>query len=230
MRSTDASPAALVEYFTQFVTAKRRARIDRVLEQRTRHLTIVLEDIYQPHNASAVLRSCDCFGLQDVHIIEDRNLYRVSPEVDMGASKWLTLHKYSRADADNTERCVAKLRTRGYRLLAASPRADAPSIADVDVTIKTAVLFGTEELGLTTTATDAADGSVRVPMFGFTESFNISVCAAVILSRLTQQLRASGAEWQLSDAEQLELRLAWLKQTIRGADELEKRYLAQLRQ
>ncbi len=223
------SPSALVEYFAQFVTAKRRARIDQVLEQRTRHLTIVLEDLYQPHNASAVLRSCDCFGLQDVHIIEDRNVYRVSPDVDMGASKWLTLHKYNRLETDNTERCVAELRTRGYRLLAASPHAEAATIADVDISIKTAVLFGTEEVGLTATAAEAADGAVHVPMFGFTESFNISVCAALILSRLTQQMRESGVEWQLSEVEKQELRLTWFKQTIRGADELEKQFLTRRR-
>ena len=226
MRSTATSPSALVEYFAQFVTAKRRTRIDQVLRQRTRHLTIVLEDIYQPHNASAVLRSCDCFGLQDVHIIENRNVYRVNPEVDMGASKWLTLYKYNQAEADNTARCVGELRARGYRLLAASPHAGAANIADVDVSIKTAVLFGTEEMGLTPTATEAADGSVHVPMFGFTESFNISVCAALILSRLTQQVRESGIKWQLSDAEKQELRLTWFKQTIRGADELEKQFLS----
>ena len=218
---------ALVEYFTQFVTAQRRARIDQVLQHRTRHLTIVLEDIYQPHNASAVLRSCDCFGLQDVHIIETRNTYRVNPEVDMGASKWLTLHRYSQADTDNTESCVAALRARGYRLLAASPHTEAADIADADLAGKTAVLFGTEEIGLTPTATGAADGSVRVPMFGFTESFNVSVCAALILSRLTQQLRATGVEWQLSAEEKQELRLTWLKQSIRHADELEKQFLAQ---
>ncbi len=227
MRSTETSPSALVKYFAQFVTAKRRTRIDQVLGQRTRHLTIVLEDIYQPHNASAVLRSCDCLGLQDVHIIENRNVYRLNPDVDMGASKWLTLHKYNQAEEDNTERCVGELRARGYRLLAASPHAQAATIADVDVSIKTAVLFGTEEMGLTATATEAVDGSVHVPMFGFTESFNISVCAALILSRLTQQLRESGVEWQLSEAEQQELRLTWFKQAIRGADELEKRFLAQ---
>jgi tRNA (guanosine-2'-O-)-methyltransferase len=219
--------ATLVEYFTQYVTAQRRARIDEVLQLRTRHLTIVLEDIYQPHNASAVLRSCDCFGLQDVHIIENRNAYRVSPDVDMGASKWLTLHRYNQTDADNTERCVAALRTRGYRLLAASPHAEAANIADAELTSKTAVLFGTEELGLTPAATGAADGSVHVPMYGFTESFNISVCAALILSRLTQQLRDSGVEWELSNEEKQELRLIWLKQSIRRADELEKQFLAQ---
>ena len=225
----DASPAELVEYFTRFVTAKRRARIDQVLEQRTRHLTIVLEDLYQPHNASAVLRSCDCFGLQDVHIIENRNVYRVNPDVDMGASKWLTLHRYNRREADNTELCVAELRTRGYRLLAASPHAESAAIVDVDVSVKTAVLFGTEEMGLTATATEAADGSVQVPMFGFTESFNISVCAALILSRLTQQLRESAVDWQLSEAEKQELRLIWFKQAVSGADELERQFLAQRR-
>jgi tRNA (guanosine-2'-O-)-methyltransferase len=222
-----ASQLELVDYLTQFVTPGRRARIDHVLENRTRHLTIVLEDLYQPHNASAVLRSCDCFGLQDVHIIENRNAYRVNPAVDMGASRWLSLARYDESGVDNTERCLAALKARGYRLLAASPHGEAAALDAVDVSARTAILFGTEELGLTATATAAADGCVRVPMFGFTESFNISVCVALILGWMTRKLRETPIDWHLSEAEKQELRLRWLKQSIRGGEELEKQFRAQ---
>ncbi len=217
----------LVDYFTQLATPNRRARIDQVLAFRTRYITIVLEDIYQPHNASAVLRSCDCFGLQDVHIIENRNAYQVNPDVDMGASKWLSLIRYNESGADNTACCLTGLRQRGYRLLAASPHKDAVPIDRIDISTKTAVLLGTEEAGLTQAALGAVEGVFRVPMFGFTESFNISVCAALILSKLTEKMRGVGLDWRLSDEEQQVLKIAWLKQTVRGADELEKQFLDQ---
>lgn len=212
----------LVAYLGGFVSDQRKGRMEQVLASRTHYLTVVLEDIYQPHNASAVLRSCECFGVQDVHIIENRNTYKVNSDVDMGASRWLNLIRYQETDA-----CLAALKKRGYRLVAATPHKEDCTLDELEIDTRTAVLFGTEELGLSEGALARTDRFVQIPMFGFTESLNISVCAALILSELTRKLRAADLEWELTKAEKLELRLEWYRGSVRGAELLEKRFMTE---
>ena len=224
---TGAFSADLTDFLGQFVSAERRQRVEGVLAQRSRYLTVVLEDIYQTHNASAVLRSCECFGVQDVHIIENRNTYTVNPDVDLGASKWLDLIRYNDADGDNSLRCLQALRTAGYRLVAATPHRYEHTLDDLPVDAKTALMFGTEEQGLTEHALAAADLSVRVPMFGFTESFNVSVCAALMLRELSRRMREENEDWSLSDTEKAELRLRWYRKMVRGSALLEERFLSE---
>lgn len=213
----------LLEYLGTFVSAHKKKRIDQVLVNRTRFLTVVLEDIYQPHNASAVLRSCECLGIQDVHIIENRNVYQVNPEVALGATKWLSLARYSERD-DNTQHCLEGLQKKGYRLVAATPHRDDCLVDDLPVDQPLAVIFGTEEKGLSEYALEVADTYVKIPMYGFTESFNISVSAALVLRELSRRLRFEGHNWHLSNAEQDMLRLAWYRHIVRGSDLLEARY------
>ena len=110
----------LILYLQQFVTERRLKLFDSRLENRTRYLTVVLEDIFQPHNASAVMRSCECFGIQDLHIIENRNAYRINPDVALGSYKWLTLKRYN-LPGDNTTRALVLLKQEGYRIVAAMP-------------------------------------------------------------------------------------------------------------
>ena len=214
----------MLAYLRDFVSERRRARIETVLAERTRWLTVALEDIYQPHNASAVLRSCECFGVQDVHIIENRNEYNLNPGVDMGASHWLTLRRYREEGADNTTPALAALKERGYRLYATTPHRDDLLLEEVPVDRPVAMLFGTEESGLSDRALAAADAYVRIPMYGFTESFNISVCAALTLRELSSKIRRDGVQWALSEGERDALRLAWYRHSIRGVELLEERY------
>jgi tRNA (guanosine-2'-O-)-methyltransferase len=216
---TDGASAGFTEYLAGLISPHRRERVEQVLAHRTRWLTAVLEDVYQPHNASAVLRSCEALGLQDVHVIESRNRYQVNPQVDLGASRWLTVRRYP--DLAN---CVQALRERGYRLLAASPHEDGQQPEQVEVSRPLAVLLGTEEEGLSPAAVAAADGCVRVPMYGFTESLNVSVCAALILRALSRRLRLEPTPWELTESERAELRLEWYRRSVRGADLLEARF------
>lgn len=218
---------ALVVHLSELVTDRRRARMEQVLAQRTRRLTVVLEDLYQSHNASAVLRSCECFGVQDVHIVENRNPYHINPDVELGAAQWLTLVRYNGPDQDNTQACLRALRSRGYRLVAATPLDDLRGLDELGMEVPTAVLFGTEKEGLTEVALAEADLCVEIPMYGFTASFNVSVSAALILRDLTCKLRAAGTDWGLSEAEKLGLRLEWLRRTITGSARLEERFLAE---
>jgi len=215
----------LIDYLSEFVTPKRLKTFGKVLDNRTRYLTVVLEDLYQAHNASAVLRTCDCFGIQDVHIIENRNTYSINPDVALGSNKWLTLKKYNRTDS-NTLDAYRTLRNDGYRIVATTPHREDTTLDDFDLTRgKSAFVFGTEMEGLSETAIKEADEYLPIPMFGFTESLNISVAAAIILCRLTNRLRNSPIRWQLTQPEKTELKLAWLKKSIKKSDILVREFL-----
>jgi len=220
----------LTTHLAAFVTERRAARIEAVLAQRTRHLTLVLEDVYQPHNASAVLRSCECFGVQDVHIVEDRNQYTVSRGISLGAGQWLSLVRYRSGEGRDMDACAAALRQAGYRLVAATPEAAASGAGstpapELPVERPLAVVFGTEDEGLTSRALELADERVHVPMYGFTESFNVSVSAALVLRELTGRVRASGCAWGLTDEEKAQLRFQWYRLSIRRCDLILERYL-----
>jgi len=215
----------LVTYLKDFVTEDRWQRITEVLNKRTRHLTVVLEDIYQPHNASAVLRSCDCFGIQDVHIIENRNEFDPNQGITIGADQWISIHSHNEPGANNTKRCYKQLRRQGYRIIATTPHEEDVTIDEVPVSEKTALVFGAELKGLSDFALEHADGYARIPMVGFSESFNISVGAALCLYDMTTRLRKSEVNWTLSDTEKLDLKCEWLENSVRAADRLKQRFL-----
>lgn len=217
----------LSRYLTQFVTDHKQDLIKSVMAQRTRHLTVVLENIFQPHNASAVLRSCDCFGVQDVHIVEDENEYRVNPDIALGASKWLTLHRYGHDAGHNMRRCVGRLRDEGYRIVATTLREDSIPLPELAIDHKTALCFGTEEFGLSEEAHELADAYVQIPMFGFTQSFNISVSAALCLYELTNRLHQLDLDWTLSAAEKTQLRTLWLMRATTNGRALVRHFYRQ---
>lgn len=216
----------LIDYLSKFVTEERLKTFDKVLDCRTRYITVVLEDLYQPHNASAVLRSCDCFGIQDVHIVENRNTYSINPDVTLGSNKWLSLKKYNRKES-NTLEAYRSLRNRGYRIIATTPHTEDTTLEGFDLDRgKLALVFGTELEGLSEIAIQEADEYMRIPMFGFTESFNISVSAAIILYHLSNRLRNSTIPWELTQKEKTELKLTWLKRSIKKSDNLVREFLA----
>jgi tRNA (guanosine-2'-O-)-methyltransferase len=191
-------------------------------------MTVVLEDIYQPHNASAVLRSCECFGIQDIHIIENQNEYHINPDVVMGSTKWLSINRYNQFD-DNTADTLTNLKTKGYRLVATSPHKKSADLQDFNASHgKFALLFGTELKGLSPLALDMADEFIRIPMTGFTESLNISVTAAICIHNLTHTLhRDNSISWHLTDEEKQEIKLDWLRNSIRKSHLIEKTFLEQ---
>jgi tRNA (guanosine-2'-O-)-methyltransferase len=217
----------LISYLSGFATRDRLDTFERVLANRTRYLTAALENIFQGHNASAVLRSMDCFGIQDAHIIENEYEYRVNPDVALGASKWLTLIRHN-AEAQNTRSAIERLRARGYRIVATTPHTRDVSLPDFDLDRgKAAFFFGTELEGLSDTLMQQADEFLRIPMCGFTESFNISVSAALVFYELAGRLRRSGLDWRLSEEEKQDLRLEWLKQSVKHSGLLIKRFMAE---
>lgn len=211
----------LLNYLLEFVSANKKQKFAEILQHRTRHLTLVLEDIFQPHNASAVLRTCDCFGIQDVHIIEQKNRYQVNPDIALGSSKWLSIHTYS-----DTPSTFDALRAKGYRIVATSPHKNDCLISELPLEEKTALVFGTELEGLSEYSLANADAFVKIPMYGFTESFNISVSAAISLYQLSERLRSSKINFHLNKDELIDIQLGWAKSTVKMADPIIKDFFA----
>jgi tRNA (guanosine-2'-O-)-methyltransferase len=213
----------LYDKLSAFVSDNKRALFDRIAPERTRHVTVVLEDIYQAHNASAVVRTAELLGIQDMHIIENRNKYTVNPEVTLGSSKWVDMHRYRTAD-NNTLTCIQRLKAEGKQIVVTSPRAVDTTPATIALDRPLAFCFGTELTGASDELLAHADLHLRIPMYGFTESYNISVSAAIVLYTVMERLRQSPIAWRLNDAEQLALKLDWARKVVHSAAHLEAHF------
>lgn len=211
-------PDALA-YVESFLSPQRLEKFHRVLAQRTRHFTVATEDVYQLHNTSAVIRSCDVFGVQDVHIVEEVNTKKIDREIAMGAQKWVDIHRHHSVKA-----CLTQLKQSGYQIVATTPHANDCDLSDFDISKKSCFFFGRETDGLSDEVLSQADAFLKIPMVGFTESLNISVSAAIILQHTTNTLRKSEINWQLTHNELLEKRWDWTKNTIKSFDEILSRY------
>ena len=211
-------------YLEDFLTENRKERFSEVLKKRTNHFTVAVEDIFQFHNTSAVMRSCEVFGIQELNIVEQRFGKDIDKEIAMGAQKWVDINKY-----DTIGNCIETLKEKGYQIIATTPHNDSCLLHEFDVTKKSALFFGTEKEGLSEEVMSKADGYLKIPMVGFTESLNISVSAAIIIQDLTNRLRQSDVNWQLSDDEILEKRLLWAKNTIKDSKRIEERYYSEIK-
>lgn len=214
---------ALTDYLEGFVSERRKGRLVEVLDERTNHLTVVLEDVYQSHNFSAVLRSADIFGIQNIHFIENRNKYKISEDVSMGSTQWLTLNRYQKFE-NNTRECITQLKNKGYRIVATSLNERSVTLDKLKVDKPIALIFGTELTGISEDVQDMADEFVYLPMFGFTESFNISVCAALCMHELSTKIRSQVPDYKLTDAERKEIYLEWLKVSVKKHDLMIKEF------
>jgi len=211
-----------LDYLEGFLTDNRKTRFEEVLAQRTKHFTVVVEDIFQLHNTSAVMRSCEVFGIQELNIIEHRFGKKIDSEIAMGAQKWVDIKKFS-----TIQNCIDTMKNNGYQIIATTPHDDSCLLHEFDITKPSALFFGTEKEGLSQEVMQQADGFLKIPMVGFTESLNISVSAAIIIQDLTTRLRSSDIRWQLTAEERLEKRLDWAKNTIKDIKRIEERYFSE---
>jgi tRNA (guanosine-2'-O-)-methyltransferase len=208
-----------LEYLETYLTDSRREKFTKVLSQRTKHFTVATEDVYQLHNTSAVIRSCDVFGIQEVNIVEERNSKRIDREIAMGAQKWVDLNRYHTVND-----CISDLKRKGYQIVATTPHTNDCELHAFDVTKKSCFFFGRETEGLSEDVLNAADCYLKIPMSGFTESLNISVSAAIILQHLTTKLKQTDINWGLNENEIIEKRLDWVKKTIKSYEDIVKRF------
>ena len=209
----------LLKELHQFLNPQRIQRFEDVLANRTKHFTVAVENIFQSHNASAVMRTCDCFGVQDLHVIANENKYKLSKDVAMGAEKWVDMHSYYQEE-NNTQECIDTLKAQGFQIVATSPHAKDVLLPDFDVTKKSAFFFGTEISGLSDLVLKQADAFVRIPMYGFTESYNISVSAALVLHDVVTRLKKTEVNWKLSEADLLDKKIDWAVKSLKSGQQI----------
>jgi tRNA (guanosine-2'-O-)-methyltransferase len=208
-----------LEFLENILTDNRKERFEKVLANRTNHFTVAMEDIFQLHNTSAVMRSCEIFGVQELNVVEEKYGKSIDKEIAMGAQKWVDVNRF-----ESISNCIESLKSKGYQIIATTPHENDCMLEDFDITKKSAFFFGTERNGLSEEVLKNADGFLKIPMVGFTESLNISVSAAIILQNLTSRLRKSTVKWQLSEEEILQKRMQWAKNSIKDIKRIEARY------
>jgi tRNA (guanosine-2'-O-)-methyltransferase len=209
-----------IDYLQSYITPERLLKIESILKERTQHFTVAIEDVYQMHNASAVMRSCDVFGWQNMHVIEQKFGKRIDSEIAMGAQKWVDVQRH-----ENAENCIQNLKYQGFQIVATVPHGDAISLNDFDIYKPSAFFFGTERHGLSEDVLSKADVFMTIPMYGFSESLNISVAASIIIQNLTERLRRSDIDWKLTPEEYLKTQLKWQKNSIKHIQSIEKAYI-----
>lgn len=218
----------VLEEFYKIITPNKQEMFDRIAANRTRHITVVLENVFQEHNASAVLRSCDCFGIQELHVIEKDNQYKVQRDIALGAGRWVDMYNFNKGN-QVTQDCLLKLKSKGYKIVATSPHTE-KTINDIDLSQPLAFVFGTERRGISDEVIELSDELVKIPMYGFTESFNISVSVALVLNTIRTRLEHSDLNWKLSEEELTELKIKWCKKILNGGEALEKHFLEKLKE
>ncbi|MBK7964416.1 MAG: RNA methyltransferase [Bacteroidetes bacterium] len=209
----EVSPA-LLAYLQGFISDDRKVRFEEVLAERTRHITCVLENIVDAHNANAVIRTCECFGIQDVHVIENEHRFKAAKKVLQGAHKWLSIFKYKETESKSMD-CIRALKAKGYKIVATSPHAGSIDIHELELNQPLALVMGQENIGISEVVKAEADVFVKIPMQGFTESLNISVAAAILLQEISSRLRRIETDnWKLSEIEKDEIRKEWTLKNI----------------
>ncbi len=219
---------SLINHLKKFIVDERKELFEKKIKERTQHLTIVLENIYQGRNISASIRSADCFGIQDVHIIENNNFFNQDTSVSIGSEKWISLFRHNKKK-ENTKETINKLKKDGYKIVVTTPRAKKKTLFDVDISQKIALLFGSEGDGCSETALNLADEQIKIPLYGFSESFNISVSVALCLQHLTYKLRNSNLNWKLSTNEKEKIMIKWLKRSVKSSEKIEREFIKNLK-
>ena len=217
----------VLEEFYAIISESKQEMYERISKDRTNHITVVLENIYQEHNASAVLRTCDCFGIQELHAIEKNNQYKVQRDIALGAGRWVDLYNYDQGENPTID-CINKLKLKGYKIVATTPHEKEITIQQLDISQPIALVFGTERKGISQEIIDSADAFVKIPMYGFTESFNISVSVALALNTLRDRLEKSDINWKLNEEDQTQLKIKWCKKILRSGNDMEKEFRRRL--
>jgi tRNA (guanosine-2'-O-)-methyltransferase len=205
-------PARVCEALVPCLSDDRRARIDAVLADRLASVTCVVEDVYDPHNAAAAIRSCEGLGLSELHVVERGTRFDPTSAVTLAAHRWIDIHHHA-----SVAEAAASLRARGFTVYATLPDTTA-TIDTIDVSRPVALVFGNEHDGMTDEAIAACDGAVAIPMHGMTRSFNLSVSVALAISKIAERRRAHlGATGDLPEDVKSRLRARWFALKIRGA-------------
>lgn len=210
----------VLDAFYSIISESKKEMYDRIAADRTNYLTVVLENIVKDHNASAVLRTCDCFGIQHLHTVQKNKEYVIQRDIARGAGRWVDLTSHTEGHSPGID-CLKELKQQGYKIVSTSPHATT-SINDLSIDQPIALVFGTEWDGISPEVEAFSDELVSIPMFGFTESFNISVSVAICLQILRYKLEKSVLDWRLTREEQIQLKIKWCARIMRDGEIVEK--------
>ncbi len=209
-------PVALRNKLRSFITEHKAQCIQEKLEYRSRYVSFVFEHFYHSHNIDAAIRSIECCGFQDVHIIDNKKASGDSLTITKGADYWISGYHYKDPHAQNTKLCFNILKSQGYTLVGATPHQKSHMLSELPLDTKVAIVFGNERLGISDYALEHVDTYVTIPMYGFTQSYNASVSTAIVAYELRKRLACSTINWHLSQEEKLELELDWLNRIVCG--------------
>lgn len=216
----------LYQWLLQFISDAKKEKFEEKLNYRTRYFTAVLENVIDHHNTNGVIRSCEALGMQDAYIISNMEGFKAAKSVNKGSHKWMNIHKYKQESTRNLQTCVSDLKEKGYSIIVTAPYKNDFTPETIDINKPLAICFGQESTGITQELMEQADGFLKIPMYGFTESFNISVAAGIVFYELNKRLRESKINWQLSEAEKNEIRWQWLEKCLDNQEYLLRRFKA----
>ena len=207
-------------YMESFLTDERREVLRRTLSSRTRYMTILTENTFHPQNASALVRHCEAFGVQELHTVETRCKFNPNVNIVRGTDKWVDITRH-----DSTADAIAALKGAGYRLVATTPHRESCTPETFDVERGPfCLVFGTEHAGVTDEIIEAADEYLRIPMCGMVESLNVSASAAILIYMLSQRMRLSPSiDWHLKEADEREMLFRWVMSSVRDAERILER-------
>jgi tRNA (guanosine-2'-O-)-methyltransferase len=215
--------AFVLQEFYKIITPNKVNMFERIAPQRTKHIVVALENIQQDHNASAIMRTMDCLGFQELHLIEKNNNYQFQRDIALGAARWLDVVQHQQ-EPEPVMDSIAHLRQKGYQIVATSPHMKASTPQSIDLSQPIALFFGAEKHGISEELSANADTFLHIPMHGFTESFNLSVSAALVLSALRTRLEASKIDWLLSEQQSTALKIAWCERILNGGPQLAQKF------
>lgn len=216
----------LTAYMNTFMRDERRDKLNRVLDNRTTHFCVAMEDLFYERNAGAIIRTADGYGIQNIHVIEPKDSFKskVTNIISKGAEKWVT--KTQHDDIKNgAKMCIDALRSQGYQIVATSPHKDGHTIHDFDITKKSAFFLGAEKTGISDIVMEEADDYIAMPIYGFTESYNVSVANGILLHELVNRLRKSNVNWELSEEERDDLFLDWTMKSINSSNMIADKFM-----
>ena len=208
------------DYLKQFLTQERLKKIEHFASESSDFVLPVMEDVYQFRNAAAIIRSVEACGFHKVVAMEARNVFDPNLTVTKGAETWVEVEKLP-----HTLDSLQEIKNRGYKLVAVSPEKNASFLPDFKITEPTALIFGTEWQGVSEDFLDFVDETLAIPMYGFTQSFNVSVAAAICCYDLKQKLINSEIDYKLSEEKQTALKIRWAVNSIPSGEMILEKFL-----
>ena len=209
------------EYLSSFLLESRIDTLNRALDMRTEYLTVMTENMFHAQNASAIVRHCEAFGVQNIHTVEDLCPFLPTLNIALGTDKWIDVKRHA-----TTADAIKDLRKEGYRIIATTPhhKSCTPETFDVKKG-KFVLVFGTEKTGVSEEIMAEADEFLQIPMCGMVDSLNVSASAAILIYMLSQRMRLECDDWHLSDEKRTRTLYDWYRYAVRDSEALlERKY------